>query len=88
MAVTGFARDVCGMEIDSAGVWSKILHTLSCDLMPDQEDITDKGGTMRLGSYPCKVVGNSYTQGIWQQLGLQASSSVMVNAYSGERLVW
>ncbi len=24
--------------------------------MPDQEDITDKGGTMRLGSYPCKVV--------------------------------
>ena len=23
--------------------------------MPDQEDITDKGGTMRLGAYPCKV---------------------------------
>jgi CTP synthase len=26
------------------------------DLMPDQEDITDKGGTMRLGAYPCKVL--------------------------------
>jgi CTP synthase len=25
------------------------------DLMPDQRDITDKGGTMRLGVYPCRV---------------------------------
>ena len=25
--------------------------------MSDQEEITDKGGTMRLGAYPCKVVG-------------------------------
>ena len=24
--------------------------------MPDQEEITDKGGTMRLGAYPCKVI--------------------------------
>ena len=23
--------------------------------MPDQEDIEDKGGTMRLGAYPCKL---------------------------------
>ena len=26
------------------------------DLMPEQEDVEDKGGTMRLGAYPCKVV--------------------------------
>jgi CTP synthase len=26
------------------------------DLMPDQRDITEKGGTMRLGVYPCKLV--------------------------------
>ena len=25
------------------------------DLMPEQEDVEDKGGTMRLGAYPCKV---------------------------------
>jgi len=25
------------------------------DLMPEQEDVHDKGGTMRLGAYPCKV---------------------------------
>ena len=26
------------------------------DLMPEQKDITDKGGTMRLGAYPCKLM--------------------------------
>ena len=29
------------------------------DLMPEQEDIEDKGGTMRLGAYPCKVLPGS-----------------------------
>lgn len=28
---------------------------LLIDLMPEQEDVEDKGGTMRLGAYPCKV---------------------------------
>lgn len=28
---------------------------LVIDLMPDQVDVEDKGGTMRLGAYPCKV---------------------------------
>lgn len=54
-AVIEFARNVCGMEgansseIAPEGKYSVI------DLMPDQEDITDKGGTMRLGLYPCKL---------------------------------
>jgi CTP synthase len=29
------------------------------DIMPDQEDVTEKGGTMRLGAYPCKVKPNT-----------------------------
>lgn len=31
------------------------------DLMPDQRDITEKGGTMRLGVYPCKLVPGTRT---------------------------
>ena len=27
--------------------------------MPEQEDVEDKGGTMRLGAYPCKVVSGT-----------------------------
>ncbi|NJN19428.1 MAG: CTP synthase [Oscillochloris sp.] len=32
------------------------------DLMPDQRDITDKGGTMRLGTYPCVLVPGTHAQ--------------------------
>ncbi len=56
MAVTEFARDVCGMEGANSAEFGPDTPYPVIDLMPDQEDITDKGGTMRLGSYPCKVV--------------------------------
>lgn len=58
VAVAEFARDVCGLadanssEFDTPG--HKCPHPV-IDLMPDQENIDDKGGTMRLGAYPCKV---------------------------------
>jgi len=29
------------------------------DLMPEQKDIDEKGGTMRLGLYPCKIIKDS-----------------------------
>jgi CTP synthase len=56
MAVIEFARNVLGMpaafttEIDSRCPDPVI------DIMPDQRDIADMGGTMRLGSYPCNLV--------------------------------
>jgi CTP synthase len=33
--------------------------------MPDQEDITDKGGTMRLGIYPCKLTAGSLARKLY-----------------------
>ena len=55
VAVCEFARNVAGLaeasssEFDPEGPHSVI------DLMSSQEDVTEKGGTMRLGAYPCKV---------------------------------
>ena len=55
VAVCEFARNVVGLagasssEFDPDGPYSVI------DLMSSQEDVTDKGGTMRLGAYPCKL---------------------------------
>ena len=55
VAVCEFARNVCGLagasssEFDPDGPYSVI------DLMSSQEDVTEKGGTMRLGAYPCKL---------------------------------
>ena len=55
VAVCEFARNVAGLagasssEFDPDGPHSVI------DLMSSQEDVTEKGGTMRLGAYPCKL---------------------------------
>ncbi len=55
MAVVELARSVCGLE----GAHSSELDPRTpypvIDLMPDQQGVTAKGGTMRLGSYPCCV---------------------------------
>jgi CTP synthase len=59
MAVIEFARNVVGLkganstEMDAATPYPVV------DLMPDQRGVTDKGATMRLGSYPCVLVPGS-----------------------------
>ena len=62
-AVSEFARNVAGMEnANSAEFENEIPYTLEypvIDLMPEQEDIDELGGTMRLGAYPCKVLANT-----------------------------
>ncbi|MDR2108990.1 MAG: CTP synthase [Coriobacteriales bacterium] len=58
-AVCEFARNVAGMkDASSAEFELELGHELEfpvIDLMPEQEDIDDLGGTMRLGAYPCKL---------------------------------
>ena len=56
VAVCEFARNVCGMEGASSTEFDPDVPYPVIDLMPDQEGVTEKGGTMRLGAYPCKVV--------------------------------
>ena len=56
MAVIEFARHVAGLP-DAHSSELKDTSTPVIDLMPEQRDVTEKGGTMRLGAYPCKVVG-------------------------------
>ena len=55
MAVVEFARHVLGLSDANSGEFSQTTPNKVIDLMPEQRDITDKGGTMRLGAYPCSV---------------------------------
>lgn len=57
VAVCEFARNICGLEGANSSEFVPECAYPVIDIMPDQEDITDKGGTMRLGAYPCKVLG-------------------------------
>ncbi len=55
-AVIEFARNVC--QLPGANSREFDLHTPYpvIDLLPEQRSITNLGGTMRLGSYPCRLV--------------------------------
>ncbi|WP_298402907.1 CTP synthase [uncultured Chloroflexus sp.] len=55
-ATIAFARHVLGThDVNSTEFNPQTAHPV-IDLMPDQRDITEKGGTMRLGLYPCDLV--------------------------------
>ena len=55
MAVIEIARDVIGWKDADSGEFKSDCDHPVIDIMPDQKDVTDKGGTMRLGLYPCKL---------------------------------
>ncbi len=52
-AVIEFARDVCGMQGADSTEFNPNTPYPVIDLMEEQKNITAKGGTMRLGAYPC-----------------------------------
>jgi CTP synthase len=52
-AVVEFARHVCGMTGANTVEADRATPFPVIDLMPDQKGVLEKGGTMRLGAYPC-----------------------------------
>lgn len=54
IAVIEFARNVCGIADAHSGEFCDTLNKV-IDFMPGQNDEINKGGTLRLGSYPCVV---------------------------------
>lgn len=59
MAVVEFARNVAGLHEAHSSEFSSETRYPVIDLMPEQRDIDELGGTMRLGLYPCKVRENT-----------------------------
>jgi len=55
MAVVEYARNVVGLKGAHSSELNPDTPHPVIDIMPDQKGIEDKGGTMRLGTYPCKV---------------------------------
>ncbi|MCR4607790.1 MAG: CTP synthase [Oscillospiraceae bacterium] len=55
IAVIEFARNVCGLEDADSGEFSAGSMHKVIDFLPDQSDDVNKGGTLRLGAYPCHI---------------------------------
>ena len=60
MAIVEFARHVLGYEDANSIELAPETTNPVIALMPDQEDVEDLGGTLRLGSYPCVLADGSY----------------------------
>ena len=56
IAVIEFARHVCGFTDANSGEFDPDSRHKVIDFLPDQNDQVDKGGTLRLGAYPCRIV--------------------------------
>ena len=59
MAVVEFARHACGLEKANSSEFDEKSPHKVIDLMESQKSVTAKGGTMRLGAYPCKLASDS-----------------------------
>jgi CTP synthase len=59
LAVVEYARHVCGLGGANSVEFDKNPPHLVIDLMPDQKGVMEKGGTMRLGAYPCVLLPGS-----------------------------
>ena len=55
IAVIEFARNVCGWKDANSGEFDPASTHTVIDFLPDQNDEVAKGGTLRLGAYPCKI---------------------------------
>jgi CTP synthase len=59
MAVIEFARNVCGLTDANSEEMQEAPAYPVVHLLPEQKDVTDKGASMRLGSWPCNVVNGT-----------------------------
>jgi CTP synthase len=61
-AVIEYSRNVLGyLDANSSEIHPETEYPV-IDLMPEQKDIDDKGGTMRLGIYPCRLEKNTFSE--------------------------
>lgn len=66
IAVIEFARHVANLPDANSREFAKHKKNLVIDFMPDQSNHIPKGGTMRLGAYPCQVKAEST---LWEAYG-------------------
>lgn len=67
MAVVEFARDVLNLKDSNSEEFDNKTENQVIHIMETQKDVTKKGGTMRLGSYPCHIKKDTLAYKIYEQ---------------------
>jgi CTP synthase len=66
-AIIEFARNVCGLDDSHSSEFAPECDNPVISLMESQQHVTDMGGTMRLGAYPCRLARGSRVAEIYGQ---------------------
>lgn len=68
IAVIEYARNVAGITDADSGEFNELCKHKVIDFMPGQSEEIDKGGTLRLGAYPCKIKPGTVMETCYQSL--------------------
>ncbi|MGN1157545.1 MAG: CTP synthase [Agathobacter sp.] len=71
IAVIEYARNVLGLTDAHSGEFDEQCSHKVIDFMPGQSDEIDKGGTLRLGSYPCQIQSGTVMERCYQKTQIQ-----------------
>jgi CTP synthase len=66
LAVVEFARNVAALENANSAEFDRDTAHPVIDLMPEQRSVRSKGATMRLGGFPCTLLGGSIAADAYQ----------------------
>ncbi len=66
-SVIEWARNVAGLANANSSEFDPSTNYPVINLLPDQQDVVDLGGTMRLGKYPCQILPNSLAFKLYQE---------------------
>ncbi len=67
IAVIEYARNVAGIKNADSGEFDELCPDKVIDFMPGQSDTIDKGGTLRLGAYPCVITPGTTMERCYQK---------------------
>ena len=71
IAVIEYARNVCGIADADSGEFNELCKNKVIDFMPGQSDSIDKGGTLRLGAYPCIIQAGTLMERCYNTLEIK-----------------
>ncbi len=66
-SVIEWARNVQGLSHANSAEFDPNTHDPVINLLPEQQDVVDLGGTMRLGIYPCRLLPNTLAFQLYQE---------------------
>jgi len=67
IAVIEYARNVLGIADADSGEFNELCKNKVIDFMPGQSDDIDKGGTLRLGAYPCVLKNGTVIRSLYEK---------------------